>query len=163
MKKIISVILLITILCINLSSCIIEISDGKSNPISETSNNKVEKKYKKIALNANNYRDYFSYVAYTKDGSSKETARYYSNNTLTIYYTRSWTSVVEVFPTRGNCTFENVRLLALGDFIDISLDAKGYAKVQKSIVESNRPYSYIPSTPDFTICIVEGYVYVYED
>ena len=157
MKKLFSAILLIIILCTNLSSCIVINNNDKGD------SDRTEKKYTKIELTIDNFQEYLSFETYTKDAKAIKKAEYYDNNRLVTFYDLSWTAVVEVFPTRSNCTFENVKLLTSGDFLVISLDGYGYATVQKNIKEMSRPYSNIPSYPDFTICIVQGYVYVYDN
>lgn len=151
MKKIASLLLLITILCMNLTSCIVIQVPNK-------------KEYTKVELNVNNYQDYLSYNAYTKNAKVEED---YSPDGRVFGYCLSWTSVVEFYPTRANCVFENVEISALGDHLPttlwtINLDGHGYASAQGS-VSYNDFHSYIPDKPDYEVRIVRGYVYVYDN
>ena len=151
MKKIIAVVLL-TILIFHLSSCIVV------NTTPEPEN-----KYTKIALTLDNYRNYLAVDSYITNVEVTNYHEFYDGKTdkYTFYYDVSYTAVINVFPTRSNCTFENVGI-SIGDpLLYIRLDGYGYASSQTTLTDLGLP---TPSVyHSFEIDFIFGYVYVYNN
>lgn len=151
MKKIIAIIIFIAI-CINLSSCIV------INTTPEPEN-----KYTKIALTLDNYRNYLAVDSYIIDVKVTNYHELYDGKTgtYTSYYDVSYTAVINVFPTRSNCTFENVGILVDDPIFYLRLDGYGYTSSQTTLTDLGLPG---PSVfHKFDIDFIDGYVYVYDN